>query len=159
MKLERTFNIDDVKSVIFQPDIFKTIAEDGQTESDVKIDIKGDCWVAVRVNETIVGVYLLHPHNSITLEIHAHILPEFRKKHSIQSGRKVLEWFVNNCDYLKLIAQVPDIYENVKQFCLANNFKVEGVNRKSYKKDGEVMDSTLLGITRDEIKGFLDGVH
>ena len=52
----------------------------------------------------------------------------------------------------KVIAQVPFLYPNVKDFCLKNGFVVEGINRLSHQKDGVIVDQWLLGITRDEIE-------
>ena len=156
--LERTYNLDQINKVILHPEIFKVVAEYNQTPEDFKTDVNSDAWVLVKVKDEIIGVYVLHPHNSTTSEIHAHILPEFRKDYALESGSKILEWFLDT-EYQKLIAQVPDIYPNVKNFCIANGFIVEGVNRKSYKKNGVVMDLTLLGITRNEIEGHLHELH
>ncbi len=153
--VERTLDADLIKSVMLHPDIFKTVAEDGQEPGDFKINVDSEAWVSMSVNDELIGLYVFHPHNSVTLEIHAHILPKFRKEHAIESGKMALTWFLENGNYQKLIAQVPVMYENVKNFCLINGFKIEGVNRMSHMKNGELMDLTLLGITRQEVEDFL----
>lgn len=155
MIAKRTFDVELIKSVMLHPDIFETVAEDGQEPGDFKINTDSEAWVLMFVGDDLIGVYVFHPHNSVTLEIHAHILPEFRKEHSIESGIMALKWFLENGNYKKLIAQVPSVYKNVKNFCLNNGFRVEGINRMSHKKDGQIMDLTLLGITRQEVEDFL----
>lgn len=155
MKLDRTDSHHEIKQIMLHPEIFKTIAEDGLRPSDLIIDTEEEAWVTVRVKGKLIGLYNFHPHNKVTLEIHAHILPEHRKEHSIKSGKMALEWFIEHCDYGKLIAQVPVKYENVKNFCLANGFVVEGVNRMSHIEGGVIMDMTLLGVTRAEVEEFL----
>jgi RimJ/RimL family protein N-acetyltransferase len=154
----RTYDSALIKNIMFEPAIFDAVAEDGKDPIDVEFDVYADCWVEIRVDEDVIGVYNLHPHNSATLEIHAHILPEFRKKYSLDSGKCILQWVLDKCPemYQKVIAQVPVIHENVKKFCIANGFKIEGVNRMSYRKNGKLVDQTLLGITRSEIEGFLN---
>jgi RimJ/RimL family protein N-acetyltransferase len=154
MIAQRTHDHDLIKSILFHPEIWKTIAEDGQDQTFFDIDTNKNCFVEIKEKETI-GLYILHAHNSATLEIHAHILPEHRQKHSIESGRIILKWILDNTGYHKVIAQVPEIYPNVKKFCINNNFKVEGVNRKCYWKDGKLIDQWLLGITKQEIEEFL----
>lgn len=154
MIAQRTHDHELIKSVLFNPAIWETIAEDDQEQSQFKIDSNANCFVEMKEDKTI-GVYVLHPHNSATLEIHAHILPEYRQNHSIESGRTILKWVLDNTGYYKVVAQVPEIYPNVKKFCLANGFRLEGVNRKSYWKNGELVDQWLLGITKEEIEEFL----
>ena len=143
---------------MFHPDIWKTVAEDGQTQESFDPNCKGDCWLLLETNEDIIGVYNLHPHNSVTLEIHAHVLPEYRKRYSMESGDLALRWIVEEGpkQYQKVIAQIPTIYQNVIDFTLAHGFTEEGVNRLSHLKDGELLDQWLLGITRNEINQYLE---
>ncbi len=126
------------------------VCEDGHKLEDFDPKPNENCWI----NIDKVGMYNLHPDNSTTLEIHAFILPEKRKKHSIETGKQILKWILENApeQYQKVIAQVPCIYPNVKDFCIYNGFKIEGVNRLSHKKNGKIVDQWLLGITRKEIE-------
>jgi len=158
MIVKRTHDIELIESVMLRDDIFAVIAEDGQTKQDQDFDTYKNCFLSLAVDGQLIGIYVIHPQNQITIEIHAHVLPEYRKQHSKESGRKALDWIINNvpqCE--KVIAKVPSIYENVYLFCLANGFTEEGVNRLSYKKDGKIYDQYMLGITKQEIESFLRG--
>jgi RimJ/RimL family protein N-acetyltransferase len=159
MIAERTSDKKAVEKIITLPEIFDCISED---DCDLpEIDVIKDCWLIIKVDDLCIGAYFLHPHNSTTLEIHAHILPEYRKEHAINSGSVILQWVLDECPetYQKIIAQVPKLYPNVKSFCEVNGFKVEGINRLSHRKNGVLHDQWLLGITRDEIKGVLNGIR
>lgn len=159
MIAKRTFDYELIEKIISTPEIFDFICEDGFEKFDQSlINTEKDCWVSISSDDLCVGVYHLHPHNSVTLEIHAHILSEHRKEHSIASGKAILQWVLDECpdNYQKIIAQVPKLYHNVKVFCEINGFKVEGVNRLSHVKNGTLHDQWLLGITREEIKSFLN---
>ncbi len=130
--------------------MWDNVCEDGHTMDTFDPKVHANCWV--KLDE--IGLYNLHPHNSSTLEIHAFILPEHREKHSEESGKEILRWILEKGpeQYEKVIAQVPFLYPNVKDFCIKNGFQIEGVNRLSHKKNGILYDQWLLGITRDEIK-------
>lgn len=146
-----------VIDIITRSDIWATVAEDGQQIDEFNPDVEGECWLAMNDGETMVGLYNLHAHNAITVQIHAHVLPECRREHSKDTATAALT-YIRDCapDYLKVVAQIPFIYENVKNFTCGNGFQVEGVNRSSYIKDGKVVDQWMLGITRNEIEDFLN---
>ena len=129
------------------------VCEDGHALEEFDPEPNVNCWIKMGG----YGLYCLHPHNKSTLEIHAFILPEHRKEHSLDTGKAVLKWILNESpkQYEKVIAQVPFLYTNVKDFCLKNGFQIEGVNRLSHKKNGKLINQWLLGITREEIKRFL----
>ena len=132
--------------------MWDNVCEDGHTIEEFDPEPEANCWVAMGD----YGVYCLHPHNRVTLEIHAFILPEHRKEHSEMSGKKILEWIYSEAEqYKKVIAQIPKLYPNVRDFCLKQGFALEGINRMSHLKDGKLMDMWLMGITREEIKGLL----
>jgi len=147
MILERTHDVDYIKSVLAE--MWDCVCEDGHTLNDYKVETEANCWIKMGD----YGLYVLHPANGSTLEIHAFILPEHRKNHSLDTGKEILKWVANKSpeQYQKVIANVPHLYPNVKDFCIKNGFQIEGVNRLSHKKNGKLVDQWLLGITREEI--------
>jgi RimJ/RimL family protein N-acetyltransferase len=151
MKAVRTYDNELVARLMRLPELWATVAEDGQNPDLYVPDCENACWLLMIEGEELVGLYNLHAHNSVTVEIHAHVFPEFRKKHSYDTGIAALSWVIDNSDYQKVVAVIPTIYLNVKRFTCSFGFKEEGVNRKSYLKSGELVDQWLLGITRDEI--------
>lgn len=156
--VERTFDTEIIRSIMTRDDIWSTVAEDGQHKEGFNSDPVVDCWLLIKSNGEIVGLYKLHTENCVTLQIHAQVLPEHRKAYSNDTGTSVLQWIYDNAEeYKKVIACVPVIYRNVKDFTCSFGFLVEGTNRKSYLKDGELHDQWNLGITRDEIEVALNG--
>jgi hypothetical protein len=157
--IERTRDIDLINSVMFDDDIFNVISEDGATKERQRFDVYNEYWLKVTVDDDLVGLYNLHTTNQSTLEAHVHILPEFRKQHSNASIRKVYKWLIDNCgdEVVKFIANIPSIYPNVLRFCLSNGFTHEGINRKSYLKNNLIHDVDMVGITKEEMKGVLNG--
>jgi len=148
----RIFSPLQVRRIMVWPSMWETVAEDGQKPEDFRPDVERDCWLSMTAGETEIGLYLLQQRNGVMVEIHAQVLPEYRKQYSKASGHAALQWILDNIpDCQKVIAWVPAIYQNVKDFTCSFGFQVEGVNRKSYLKHGELHDQWLLGILRSEI--------
>lgn len=153
ISVERSYDIEEINSVFTHPDIWATIAEDNQQPESFLPDAVRDVYMGVYVDGGLIGFYAFKVLSSAELDIHAQILPQHRKKHALASGRAILEWFYNHAParFVKLTAQVPFKYPNVKNFCESVGLKIEGVNKQSYRKDGEIFDKWHLGITREEV--------
>lgn len=154
----RIYDKDLIKGIMTRPDIWATIAEDGQDPVLFDPNTCDECWLLMSTEKgEIVGLYNIHGVTAVTAEIHAQVLPEYRKQYSRECGVEVLRWLYEFCPgYLKYIANIPTIYDNVKNYTLTFGFMVEGVNRMSYLKNGILCDQWMLGITREEIGAFLD---
>lgn len=152
----RTFSPAEVRRIMVCPEIWETAAEDDQDPDRFEPDLDGECWLLMKAGKTVIGLYQLQMRNSVTVEIHANILPKHRKKYSKESGHVVLRWIMEEVpDCRKVIAWVPKMYQNVRDFTCSFGFREEGVNRLSYRKNGELHDQWLLGITRDEVTACL----
>ncbi len=153
MNVIRTFDKSMIKSIVCEDDIFYCTTEDGFTKDQIVINTEKECWLKIEVKEKIIGVYRLEHLSSVCIQIHAYVLPKHRKEHSFKSGIEVLRWIFEEYPcYKKVVAVVPVLYPNVKNFCVSQGFREEGCNRLSHLKEGSLHDQTLLGITRDEIE-------
>ena len=101
MDLSVTRELDDeavVMAVINHPDIIATIAEDGAGVPD-SIDLDGHCFLILRVSGEVAGVYILQRNGQIEVDIHANILPEFRKTYGRPLTAMVLRWILDNTGF------------------------------------------------------------
>lgn len=147
---KRIYNKELIKSIIQMGEIWDCVAEDGQNKEDFDPDVENECWLLMNNEDAIVALYNLHGINGVTVQIHAHVVPEYRKEYSKQTGKAALDYIIENTGYYKIIAVVPTLYNNVKKFCESFGFKEEGINRLSYQKNGGIVDQWLLGLTRCE---------
>lgn len=151
----RTYDPLRVREFMTRPEIWATVAEDGQDPGDYVPDVRGEVWLVMQAEGELIGLYHLRRINAVTLEIHAQVALEYRKRYSEATGKAALRWILDNTQIAKVIAWVPEIYPNVRDFTVSQGFQVEGANRKSYLKHEKLHDQTLLGITREEIeRGF-----
>jgi len=157
LNCERTFDDELVYRVMTSPEIWQTVAEDGQNPDDFNPNCDDDCWLLIDDRSELVGLYNLHASNSTTLMMHAQIMTDKRQEYSDRAGLEVWKWILNNCpnNYQKFNAMIPTIYPNVKNYADRMFMVLEGLNRKSYLKNGNICDQWMMGVTRDEIKEFL----
>lgn len=160
MIVERCFDKELIEDFIRSPEMFETISEDNQLPEDFSADVENDCWLKVE-DKDLIGFYYLHEFTNSALIGHANIHPDYRKQYSKRAGLAVYHWIVGNCpqSVQKIITYVPEIYPNVIDYVELFHMRREGVNRKSYKKYGQLIDLVCYGITREEIKGFLCQPH
>lgn len=154
ISLERTWDKELIRSILTDERIWNTIAEDGQESGLFEIDLNKNIFLVVNHEKICIGIYILHAFNGSTLEIHANILPQYRKLFATESGEKMLEWFRDNGPekYQKLIAMIPTLYEHVYHFTINRGFKDEGLLTKAYRKKGKLHDIHILGLERDTLK-------
>ena len=82
---ERTVNESLVMHVFDDP-IIKEAIRDDEYDDNFKPDLYGECWLTmVNENGRLIGIYNIHAHNGVTAEIHAHVLPQYRKQCSQSS--------------------------------------------------------------------------
>lgn len=134
------------------------IAEDGIELEDAVIDTERVFWLMIQEDNQTLGMFSLIPSNDVTLEGHAHVLLEHRNK-AKEIGLSAIKWMLDNVDkkYQKLNTQVPIIYPNVYHYTLKIGLKDEGLNKLSYRKNGELHDQHYVGATMDELKQFIEG--
>ncbi len=147
---ERTYDAAYIKSVITE--LWDTVAEDNASLDDWSAECVSECWLDLQGK----GVFYLHPANSTTLILHAHVLKPFRFQ-SVEIGYAVWSWVLSECPqkYQKFNCTIPVLYPNVKKYALTMGMVEEGVNRQSYCKNGQIVDQWMLGITRKEIEEFM----
>ncbi len=144
-----------IKSILFN--MWDRISEDGQESDGFEFDNKPEyLWLGIySKDDGLIGMFFLHPLNQTTLQIHIHIIEKYRSKYAYESGSKIIEWFAENDDYNKLIAEIPVIFQDVYFFTRKFGFIVEGINRESYTKNGKIHGQYRLGLTKKEADKWL----
>ncbi len=114
-------------------------------------DLLNENWVGVFADEEYVGMYRLHQLNSVLWEIHVFMLPD-KREHALAGGKEMMKWAVENLpDAKKIIANIPECFNNVIEFSKKMGFKEQGYNSDSYTKNG-IVGIYQLGMTVEEMK-------
>ncbi len=144
MRLERLFDTNICRQVVH--DLWDCVSDDGAQQPFLP-DVDNEYWIGI-YEDGLSGIYRIHAINQVTWQIHALMID---RTHAKESGKRILEWFYNENIGHKLIAEIPVIYPNVYHFTKKQGLKDEGVNRESFMKNGKIVDTYRLGITREEI--------
>ena len=154
----RRATVDDrefIKSIYEMPGMIKYLTDDNCPDNmkdcvDMIINTPG---IYALISEQLMirtGLFLFFPWNYTTYELHVAILPEYRGRMSIQSGTDAGLWMFRNTCCQKIVTQIPTPNYRAKALAIAVGMKQEGINRKSYMKDGNLYDMYLYGICKEE---------
>lgn len=147
--VKETFDADEIRRVMCDPEIFERISSDGTVNAEdwhPTIN-ENDRWLAAYVDGELAGVLNTHPLNPVCWEGHIQILKPFRR-YAHHLFRLALAWAWQNTPAEKVVVQIPAIYLDVIEFVKAHGFSVEGVNTRSIKKYGVLLDQIHMGLER-----------
>lgn len=144
-----------VKQIMTHDSLWPLISDEGINQDDYAPNMD-DCWLLMKSGEKTIGLYHIHSHNSVTLEIHAQVLPEYRKEYSQQTGEAALKWIIKSApeNYQKVVARIPVPHMNVIKFTQSFGFQLEGLNRLADRVGGVLCDVVQLGVTRMELEAL-----
>ena len=151
MRIEHTHDMNIVTHIMAHPSIYPYVSDDGcpDAEDYEAIDNEALYYLLVLDNdENVLGLFLIHPHNTILYEIHTCLLSSCREKD--KAAQVVLDWIFKNTPCEKLMTHVPDFNRPALLYAERAGLMREGINRLSFLKNGRLHDQILLGITRTE---------
>lgn len=152
MMIVRCFDTDVLKSIFTHPSIWPHISDDYCDIKTYEPAINDLVYYLVPTIQGVsCGVFMFVPQNTIMYEVHSCLLPEYRGKDSHELAKDALLWMVNNTMCRKVITHVPENNRLALAFAKRAGMTLEGINRKSYQKAGEILDQFILGITEREI--------
>lgn len=158
MNLRRAKEVSEIWAVL-DDELFRRISPDGVEPDNVADGLSRmvndpiHYFFMIEVDSQDIGWWWLHADNGshTALSIHCNILKQHRE-HGLEASDLILKWFYNAAPtkYQKLIAEIPVIYPEVYHHTKKYGFRDEGINRKSIRKDGLIVDQYRLGLTREE---------
>lgn len=96
-----------------------------------------------------MGLFLFHPHNAITFEVHTCLLPIAWGSLATECTKAAAAWMWANTPCRRIVTNVPAY--NMLALALAERSGMEryGVNPKSFLKDGALHDQIMLGMSKE----------
>jgi hypothetical protein len=153
IEISACIDMDYVKEVMIDDKEMFERSRDDFTPDNVSDFLDTSFWCEIRVGGARIGLFTLkQAHNSV-LDIHIHITKSNRGQGTLDVGRFILGWVVDNSpsNFFKLSTKIPVIYKDVIWFARRLGFKDEGIDRLSVSKGGNIIDRQNLGITFEEI--------
>jgi len=138
----RTFDYKRIREIATHPEIYPYVSDDGSPPPEEYEPVQSDEFYYLMFEG---GFFLFHPLNYITVEVHTCILPEWRGR-SIKYARRAIAWMFRNTQYRKIVTHVPEYNRKALAYAQKAGMRIEGVNRKSFMKNGVIYDQYLLGV-------------
>ncbi len=155
---ERSTDYELIRKIITHPKIYRHLVDDNSPARENYYPIEDEVVWYIVVREIfpdaepqeILGLWMLHPHNSICWEIHTALLPNAWGDRADRAGRMVFEWIWENTPCRRLITNVPSSNRLALHYAVRAGMKIWGVNEASFLKDGILRDQVCLGFTRPD---------
>ena len=157
----RTFDADVLRLFYHNPDIWGPMQCDGglnaeELDFDALVELSelvgSQVFVTSSIEGELVGLFMFAMENSQCYSIHSAMLPKFWGKGVASAcGLSACVWMVENTSCLKIITLVPGFNNSALAMALRAGMSIEGVNRRSFLKDGILYDQTMLGFTKEEL--------
>lgn len=148
-------DVEFIKMVYTEKDILPLISDDGNSEiKDIELEaviMASPIYTLIPSLDGIrIGVFLLHPWNFITYELHTVILPAYRGEFAVEAARLMGKFMFTETPCRKMVTHVPKSNYPAKVLAKKCGMILEGINRYSYLKNGQLHDQYLFGITKEE---------
>ncbi len=137
-------NLEDATAIITHPDIYPNVIDDGSVPPD-EFELPDGVMTIVCYDPKPAACTMFHWRNSVTVETHVQVLPEARRS-SFKYGRAMVAWILDNMAVDKLIGLSHD--RRTLLYALRLGFETEGVSKKSFMKNGQLIDETYVGLRR-----------
>ena len=109
-------------------------------------------FVTASYNDELAGLFMFHVHSPHCYEIHSALLPKFWGRSLAHLfGLEACKWIVENTDCEKITTSVPSFNDPALHMAMEAGMTLEGNNRLSFMKDGQLYDQALLGFTKGEL--------
>ena len=153
MRVQRVNNARLVESVLTEPDLWDAISEDdGGAPEDYCIDLDGMYAIALLGGEEdeLIGFVLGRHYTDTIIETHVAISPKhWGNEDNVELGREAIQLLLEASGADKLVASIPVTDKEVLRFAQRVGFQREGINKKSFRRDGELLDQYYVGLTRE----------
>lgn len=153
MRLTRTFDREYVKEVITHPAVYSRSSDDGSPVPSEYEPPEMDAVYFLKVwDGEPLGLYMLVPSSSASLEIHTCLLPIAMGKRALKASRMLLEWAFSHTASECLFTRVPEFNKPALAYAKRAGLSVIGELPMSFMRHGVLQGQTILCITKEAWK-------
>lgn len=149
--IEETRDMAFVKDCLTHPYVWRNAMDDAFRDVNPGLFFPplSDCIVYLRAGDD--GVFVGRRINAITYDVHIALLPSARGRAKAICEEAIKFFFARSTDPVRLIASIPENRPLVIRLAKAIGMEFIGVNRKSFLKDGVLLDQHLYGISKEDV--------
>lgn len=151
IRFERTRDTEMVQRIMTDRHVYPFIRDDFSPAADDYQPVMGEhvWYILVHDGEELLGLWALHPQNSVCWEIHTCLLPHAWGARASVAARSCLEWIWRNVPNAeRVVTNVPAYNRLALHFAEKGGMEQYGVNPASFLHHGKLYDQIMLGISR-----------
>lgn len=145
----RTTDLRLVRDIITDPRIWPLVTDDlsGSPEEFRPTDHPAVWYVTATLNDAVVGMWTLVPHNGVCWEIHTYLIPGHGFHQGRQAAKGIVDWIWKNTPCRRLITNVPAFNRAARMLAVSAGMRKFGENPQSFLKNGVLCNQELFGIS------------
>lgn len=149
--IERTENMDLVRESMTHKLIYPHISDDGSPTRQEFVPIQNPLIIYLHAFDDLgsLGIFMLHPHNTICYEVHTCLNPRSWGNKSREAAINGRKWMFENTKCGRIITNVPEYNVAAKKFSEDCGMVQFGINEKSFLKNGKLYNQLMFGISKD----------
>ena len=134
--------------ILTHPSVYPIVGDDNSMRAeDFSIPEMFKPLVCIALGGQPAACTIYHWRNCVTAEVHVSVLPEWRSA-SYLAGRDMLTWLWTETPAEKLVGMIPTDNRQALLYTLRLGFKIEGICSKSFLRNGQLLDQTMIGLER-----------
>jgi RimJ/RimL family protein N-acetyltransferase len=138
-----------IKKMVTHEKVWRWVSDDRSDISTYEPD-ESCVYLGAFDGETAAGFFMVKPINGISLEIHTVISPDFWGE-GVRFAKEVIFWIFQNTDFLKIVTFIPENNVSAIRLAINSGLSQEGVVKKSFLKNGIILDQFLFGVSKGDI--------
>lgn len=150
MQFQSTIDREIIRNIVTHPAIWPHVSDDFSGEPEVWEPPIGDGFIYTLALEAgeIRAMWMFEKTSPILFKVHTCVLPIGRGVWANEAAKKMALWIWEHTECQRIVTDVPEDNRLALRFAEAAGMQQFGVNPRSYKKGGKLLDVILLGMSR-----------
>ena len=151
--ISRTRDRELIRSIMTNRWVYRHITDDGSPsaqEFGPPMDERIVYLAASNDSGDVLGIFMLHPHNSVCYEVHTCMTPAAWGPFAKDAGAAGCAWMFENTDCQRIITNVPAYNKIAAKFAIDCGMTQFGINDRSILKSGVLHDQVVYGLSKGD---------
>ena len=147
MILEVTNDVNIVRDIMTDSDIWEKIKEDGIEKEGINFHLPDNVLMIKAVVDNVIGLHMFTAEDDKIL-YHPMLLKAFRRDYGREFFERGINWFFDNTKYSRLYAEIPVTHRSTINLAKKLNFNEISTIKNGVQKDNNFIDLTVLRLDK-----------
>jgi hypothetical protein len=151
MEVERTHDWQLIKEIATHPRTWPSISDDSAPRPEDWEPNRDEhvYYLLARQYDSVVAMLVVWPDNFVCWQAHLCVMPSAYGPIGVAAVKRIIQWIWDNTTCVRLVASIAEYKTLAISFSLKCGLTGFGMNPNSYKKNGELHNMILLGISKE----------